>query len=49
MIDWEVDGSDSFVGFVICYSIVGGIGFGMGLYLLEVGCCELCSECIFIW
>lgn len=22
-------------GFVMCYFIVGGIGFGMGLYLLE--------------
>lgn len=35
IIDWEVDGSDSLEGFVLCYFIVGGIGFGLGFYFLE--------------
>lgn len=35
MIDREVDGSDSLAGFVICHSIAGGTGSGMGSYLLE--------------
>ena len=46
MIDREVDGSDSLAGFVICHSIAGGTGSGMGSYPLEVGCRESRSECI---
>lgn len=36
MIDREADGSDSLEGFVLCHSIAGGTGSGMGSYLLEV-------------
>jgi tubulin gamma len=35
MIDREADGSDSLEGFVMCHSISGGTGSGMGSYLLE--------------
>uniref|UniRef100_A0A2N9F544 Tubulin gamma chain n=1 Tax=Fagus sylvatica TaxID=28930 RepID=A0A2N9F544_FAGSY len=35
MIDREGDGSDSLEGFVLCHSITGGTGSGMGSYLLE--------------
>ncbi|KAI3710806.1 hypothetical protein L2E82_40600 [Cichorium intybus] len=31
----EADGSDSLEGFVLCHSIAGGTGSGMGSYLLE--------------
>jgi len=36
MVDREADGSDSLEGFVICHSIAGGTGSGMGSYMLEV-------------
>eukprot|EP00922_Rhytidocystis_sp_ex-Travisia-forbesii_P008620 GHVS01012636.1.p1 GENE.GHVS01012636.1~~GHVS01012636.1.p1 ORF type:complete len:459 (+),score=65.12 GHVS01012636.1:185-1561(+) len=36
MIDRESDGSDSLEGFVLCHSIAGGTGSGMGSYLLEM-------------
>jgi hypothetical protein len=35
MIDREADGSDSLEGFVLCHSIAGGTGSGMGSLLLE--------------
>lgn len=35
MIDREADGSDGLEGFVLCHSIAGGTGSGMGSYLLE--------------
>lgn len=35
MIDREADGSDSLEGFVLCHSVAGGTGSGMGSYLLE--------------
>ncbi|KAK1376721.1 hypothetical protein POM88_032914 [Heracleum sosnowskyi] len=35
MIDREADGSDSLEGFVLCHSIAGGTGSGMGSYLSE--------------
>lgn len=35
MIDRESDFSDSLQGFVLCHSIAGGTGSGMGSYLLE--------------
>ena len=35
MIDRETDNSDSLEGFVMCHSIAGGTGSGMGSYLLE--------------
>lgn len=35
MIDREADGSDSLEGFVLCHSIAGGTGSGMGSFLLE--------------
>lgn len=35
MIDWEVDGSDFFEGFMMLYLIVGGIGLGLGFFLFE--------------
>ncbi|XP_071811482.1 tubulin gamma-1 chain isoform X3 [Apostichopus japonicus] len=35
IIDREADGSDSLEAFVICHSIAGGTGSGMGSYLLE--------------
>eukprot|EP00736_Rhodelphis_marinus_P007840 Rmarinus@m.10790 len=35
IIDREADGSDSLEGFVVCHSIAGGTGSGMGSYLLE--------------
>jgi tubulin gamma len=36
MVDREADGSDSLEGFVLCHSIAGGTGSGMGSYLLEL-------------
>ena len=36
MIDREADGSDSLEGFVMCHSIAGGTGSGLGSYILEV-------------
>ncbi|EPR62213.1 tubulin gamma chain, partial [Toxoplasma gondii TgCatPRC2] len=38
MIDREADGSESLEGFVLCHSIAGGTGSGMGSYLLEALC-----------
>uniref|UniRef100_A0A1B0A890 Tubulin gamma chain n=1 Tax=Glossina pallidipes TaxID=7398 RepID=A0A1B0A890_GLOPL len=35
IIDREVDGSDSLEGFVLCHSIAGGTGSGMGSYIME--------------
>ena len=35
MVDRESDNSDSLEGFVLCHSIAGGTGSGMGSYLLE--------------
>ena len=35
MLDRESDNSDSLEGFVLCHSIAGGTGSGMGSYLLE--------------
>ena len=35
MIDREADGSDSLEGFMLCHSIAGGTGSGMGSFLLE--------------
>lgn len=35
MLEREADGSDSLEGFVLCHSIAGGTGSGMGSYLLE--------------
>ncbi|RYY77515.1 hypothetical protein EON63_18590, partial [archaeon] len=31
----EADGSDSLEGFVLCHSIAGGTGSGMGSFVLE--------------
>ncbi|KAK1441901.1 tubulin [Babesia gibsoni] len=36
IIDREADGSDSLEGFVMCHSIAGGTGSGMGSYLMEM-------------
>eukprot|EP00938_MAST-03A_sp_MAST-3A-sp1_P003615 g3615.t1 len=36
MINREADGSESLEGFVLCHSIAGGTGSGMGSYLLEM-------------
>lgn len=36
IIDREADGSDSLEGFVLCHSIAGGTGSGMGSYMLEI-------------
>ncbi|XP_062517481.1 tubulin gamma-1 chain-like [Corticium candelabrum] len=35
IIDREADGSDSLEGFMMCHSIAGGTGSGMGSFLLE--------------
>ncbi|RDD40405.1 Tubulin gamma-1 chain [Trichoplax sp. H2] len=35
IIDREAEGSDSLEGFVLCHSIAGGTGSGMGSYMLE--------------
>jgi len=35
MIDREAEGSESLEGFVLCHSIAGGTGSGMGSYILE--------------
>ncbi len=35
MVDREADNSDSLEGFVLCHSIAGGTGSGMGSYMLE--------------
>merc|ERR1712013_203419 len=35
IIDREADGSDSLEGFVLCHSIAGGTGSGMGSYMLD--------------
>lgn len=35
MLDREADNSDSLEGFVLCHSIAGGTGSGLGSYLLE--------------
>lgn len=35
ILDREADNSDSLEGFVICHSISGGTGSGVGSYLLE--------------
>ncbi|NWH39559.1 TBG1 protein, partial [Chloropsis hardwickii] len=45
IIDREADGSDSLEGFVLCHSIAGGTGSGLGSYLLERlndSVCHLC-------
>lgn len=36
MMDHEVEGSDSLAGFILCHSIAGGTGSGMGSFLLEI-------------
>ncbi|XP_055904630.1 tubulin gamma-1 chain-like [Eupeodes corollae] len=35
IIDREAEGSDSLEGFVLCHSIAGGTGSGMGSYIME--------------
>jgi tubulin gamma len=35
IMDREADNSDSLEGFVLCHSIAGGTGSGMGSYILE--------------
>ena len=35
ILDREADNSDSLEGFVLCHSIAGGTGSGMGSFLLE--------------
>ena len=35
IIEREAEGSDSLEGFVLCHSIAGGTGSGMGSYILE--------------
>eukprot|EP00039_Didymoeca_costata_P011449 m.160807 g.160807 ORF g.160807 m.160807 type:complete len:448 (+) comp15175_c2_seq1:195-1538(+) len=35
IIDREADGSDSLEGFMLCHSVAGGTGSGLGSYLLE--------------
>jgi tubulin gamma len=35
IIDREADGSDSLEGFVLCHSIAGGTGSGMGSFIME--------------
>lgn len=35
IIDREAEGSDSLEGFVLCHSIAGGTGSGMGSYVME--------------
>ncbi|XP_076378218.1 tubulin gamma-2 chain [Megalopta genalis] len=35
ILDREADGSDSLEGFVLCHSIAGGTGSGMGSFILE--------------
>ena len=35
IIDREADGSDSLEGFMMCHSVAGGTGSGLGSYLLE--------------
>lgn len=35
IIDREADGSDSLEGFILCHSIAGGTGSGMGSYIME--------------
>lgn len=35
MIDREADGSDSLCGFLLCHSVAGGTGSGLGSFLLE--------------
>ena len=44
MIDREVDGSDSLEGFVLCHSIAGGTGSGMGSWLMETIVFFACSS-----
>ena len=50
ILDREADNSDSLEGFVLCHSIAGGTGSGMGSFLLErlndryVHCVKLCSS-----
>lgn len=36
MVDREAEGSDSLEGFVLCHSVAGGTGSGMGSFILEV-------------
>jgi len=36
MIDREAESSDSLEGFVLCHSVAGGTGSGMGSFILEV-------------
>lgn len=38
MIDREAENSDYLEGFVMCHSIAGGTGSGMGSYALEKIC-----------
>ena len=35
MLDREAEGSDSLEGFIMCHSIAGGTGSGMGSFILE--------------
>ena len=36
MVDREAEGSDSLEGFLLCHSVAGGTGSGMGSFILEV-------------
>ena len=35
MVDREAEGSDSLEAFILCHSIAGGTGSGLGSYILE--------------
>ncbi len=35
MVDREADNSDSLEGFMLCHSVAGGTGSGLGSYVLE--------------
>jgi len=44
MIDREAESSDSLEGFVLCHSVAGGTGSGMGSFILEVPSLSLLSK-----
>lgn len=44
MIDREAESSDSLEGFVLCHSVAGGTGSGMGSFILEVPSLALLSK-----
>lgn len=56
ILDREADNSDSLEGFVLCHSIAGGTGSGMGSFLLErlndrwgLGLCsQTYSKCVIL-